>query len=618
MGNEVEEILSMAQQHLDKGEFVRAEALFQMAYNFDDNPVTLNNLALTYFLNGKKQKALEALQPNLALGAFFSPFGHALAAEILVALGRTEEARKEVGEAIRDFEQGLRFFKAQRSVDLRGWQEYTPVIMRVAGKLGDYTLVLELYKRWQTYHLTWHSKYYAGIASFNRGRFTQAASYWSAVNDRFGPEYAMIAMLAERGVVPPFLLEFEPTQPDVSRLKGNMTETELQSIMGSGNVRMMFLRALLSPEGNPDFAVSNATILVKYGGEWGQNLGRNLLEFSGFPDHLKFTVAKALRETGVFGNDEPVPMVIGGERREVQVGKYEIVTKQDPQLEQLYKKALQLRDSGKGKEALVLLEKLFKDGVFYPPAIMGLANLYRDEKRYKEAKMLLDALEEIAPQDPSVLFNLGGLALEMHNFEGAKVYLKKINRKKIDKYFVEKIETLEHYITEAQKNVSFLFAGARRYRKEVEDKLLPAEVQLKHGLKNLPVEWLNYICRQWGLEEKRLRKEREEHLIGFLTSEKAFVKMISLVEKDERELLSYLLERGGQAKNLTVIRKFGSMDNDGFGRYFGRTVSVPGRLWTKGLVFAGTMMVKGKREKMFVVPIELRDTLLKLVSISKK
>jgi hypothetical protein len=52
------------------------------------------------------------------------------------------------------------------------------MIMRAAGKLGDDRQVLDLYKRWQSHHVSWENKYLAGIAAFNLKRFRQAASYW--------------------------------------------------------------------------------------------------------------------------------------------------------------------------------------------------------------------------------------------------------------------------------------------------------------------------------------------------------------------------------------------------------------------------------------------------------
>lgn len=52
--------------------------------------------------------------------------------------------------------------------------------------------------------------------------------------------------------------------------------------------------------------------LIKYSDQWGENLGRKVLEYSGYTPSFKMVAADALTARGVFKEGEPVPMFIDG------------------------------------------------------------------------------------------------------------------------------------------------------------------------------------------------------------------------------------------------------------------------------------------------------------------
>lgn len=149
------------------------------------------------------EKVLEALAPNIGPEAPPNPYAHSLAVQALVALGREKEARAELREAIRDFDDGL---AASRRVGWvpDSWKEYTRMVLRAAGSLKEHRLVYDLYRRWDSYHVVWECVYLAGVAAFNLKRFLQAARYWAA-GRRDGPPVrcrAAVALLADRGDIP--------------------------------------------------------------------------------------------------------------------------------------------------------------------------------------------------------------------------------------------------------------------------------------------------------------------------------------------------------------------------------------------------------------------------------
>ncbi|MCW3490202.1 CDC27 family protein [Dethiobacter alkaliphilus] len=173
MSRKAAELEARGRQALVEEDYPLAERLFLQALAEVDDPSIRNNLALTYFLTGKPEMALEKLDEGLS-GP--NPFGCALAAKCLVALGRMQEAKRMVEEAVRVFEGGLRIMKEEQVAIPQSWREYTVMIMQAVGAVGDHRQVLEIYRRWQDLHVSYECRYLAGIAAFNLQRFKQAAS----------------------------------------------------------------------------------------------------------------------------------------------------------------------------------------------------------------------------------------------------------------------------------------------------------------------------------------------------------------------------------------------------------------------------------------------------------
>ena len=79
------------------------------------------------------------------------------------------------------------------------------MFLHTLGSLGEHKQVLEVYRRWQKLNDDWELRYLAGVASFNLGRFMQAAAYWSGIHHV--PHVAnmqFVAQLVQQGTIPPF------------------------------------------------------------------------------------------------------------------------------------------------------------------------------------------------------------------------------------------------------------------------------------------------------------------------------------------------------------------------------------------------------------------------------
>jgi len=153
---------------------------------------------------------------------------------------------------------------------------------------------------------------------------------------------------------------------------------------------------------------------------------------------------------------------------------------------------------------------------------------------------------------------------------------------------------------------------AKELRSVVETKNLPKNTSLRRGMKNMPVEWLRFACLQYNLQEDGLREELETALEDTLASAasaespEVLKKALEALDPAEKEVLQYLIKKGGTAGTGYLVRTYGSMDEDGYLWDEGDApTSTLGRLWSKCLIMVGRGLVNGKRQKVALIPIDL-------------
>ncbi|MCL5982016.1 MAG: SNF2-related protein [Firmicutes bacterium] len=207
---------------------------------------------------------------------------------------------------------------------LRTWQEYISMIMRAAGKLGDDRQVLDLYKRWQSHHVNWENKYLAGIAAFNLKRYRQAASYWGDIPElSYAPDMQYVALLADRGTVPPFRLEYEViTAQHLEEILTCLKEDNLPVVVLEGGMaRMSLLLTVVHEKKDESRVAAIVEMVVVNGGEWGKKFGREVLEATVFSVPVKLSAALGLVKAGVFQENEDIPILLEGKRQLVRISK---------------------------------------------------------------------------------------------------------------------------------------------------------------------------------------------------------------------------------------------------------------------------------------------------------
>jgi hypothetical protein len=93
-------------------------------------------------------------------------------------------------------------------------------------------------------------------------------------------------------------------------------------------------------------------------------------------------------------------------------------------------------------------------------------------------------------------------------------------------------------------------------------------------------------------------------------------KAVKQLGETGRELLCYLLERGGWARLNAVTRKFGSMEGDGYFWLDEGPASPLGRLWSRALVMVGRARLERGSTRVAAIPAELRDILARLLNVT--
>ena len=149
------------------------------------------------------------------------------------------------------------------------------------------------------------------------------------------------------------------------------------------------------------------------------------------------------------------------------------------------------------------------------------------------------------------------------------------------------------------------------FREEIETKKISTTTNLIRGLKNMPNEWLLNICDLYKLKHGRLRRDREAKIVAYLTDSPNLKAIVEQLTNEERDLLRYLLQKGGFARLNAVTRKFGTLEGDGYYWYDYEPDSVTGKLWSKALIFIGRIIIDNRNTKIAVIPLELRSHLEK-------
>jgi len=443
---------------LSERKLAEAEELLRRSLELAFTRAAANNLAFCRYQQGDAEGALEILD-QVFQGDELSPYAHALASLAHSRLGHEEEARAHVQQAIAEFEAGLRVLRNGSAESLKAWREYTVMIKRAAAALDDHRLVYDLYRRWENLHGEPEDHFLGGVAAFNLGKYRQAARIWRRVRDphwRFVRAYVAAAEAVADGIVPPFPMEYdygydeEALQEDVRVVSAlrkadvERAEAYVRERMQQARLRVRFLGLVLLDRGESSQRALEQ--LVRYGGEWGIALAKQVCKASVLPMELKVAAVDALVKLGVQPPDQPGEIVHDGKPVQIEIKRMELIMREDPELGRLTEKAMQLRDAGRREEAKEILESMLMDGQAYPPAMLALANLYRSEGDLDRAQSLLEILDRAFPDHPIVQFNLAGFWLQRGDPGRALSHFRRVDRAALPAEVQHKYDTLAAHL----------------------------------------------------------------------------------------------------------------------------------------------------------------------------
>lgn len=621
--------LTTAKQWKQKGteriaeeDYVGAEEAFSKSLSLQEDVYCRNNLALAVFLQGEPERAFQCLEPALGEESVHSTnlFTQVLAAQLLAALGQIDAARKHLNKGIRLFQRLMVKMKGQREKDATN--EYTVTIMKAAGEMGDHRQVLNLFRRWEKYHTSWHNRYLAGVAAFNMGYYSRADSNWSSISLTRGLVSSMkeVAMLVDQGIIPSFSLEYD-FQVLSSEIFQSPKEDESRKKMAeSGLVRMMFFHYLLGQEIHDSLIQYFLETLIRYGGSWGIQLGTHILQSTVFSPSFKMFAARSLVKCGALPQNAPVSMLIDGQEEMVEINQSDISFDKDLELEMLLIRAETLLEMEEKTKTISMLEEYRKKNKNQSRVMKLLAILYLRDNALDKALPLFETLEKRTGDNPTVLFYLASLWLQKNEVLKAHQYFNRIDPRGESMDFhlrywqlLEQIEQKEGKFLQEDKYL-FIFREQEDKRLQIEEKPLPLDASLRRGLKNMPVQWLGRMISVYGLPSQQKRKDREEEIVAHVTQINHLKEILQeKIQAEHRELLHFLLKKECWTRINIISRYFGSMRGDGFSWNEDPPTSTLGHLWSLGLVLVGKTRINERNSRFVTIPTDLRQPLAELI-----
>lgn len=351
-GERKRQLIEQGHKQLQEHKWALACESFRRALQIGDEPAVRNNLAYALHQRGLLTEAIDVLRPVLDPGVV-SPFGRALAAMICIELERKPDALAYLKQAIDQFEF---FMRSPETVGFypRAYWEYTVLIKRAAGLLGEHRLVIDLNRKWQSYYQTAEDLFQAGVAFFNENYPARAARVWARINEggwQFLADYIAVAHYVEQGLIPCFSLPYLP--PNFEGGADSKSSSD-------GRVKMLLLAQLFYPEVEDEFKEQAIIVLCRAAGEWGIEFGREILQGNSIPEAWKYAASRVLTERGVFKAGEPIHIVVAGETREIRLETKPIgfaTAEQSADLEKIRELLL----AGEYDKARQLLEKAFQE-----------------------------------------------------------------------------------------------------------------------------------------------------------------------------------------------------------------------------------------------------------------
>jgi tetratricopeptide (TPR) repeat protein len=595
--------MDTGRKYLAEGDYQRAEQIFKRLLREEEDPIARNNFAVSRFAQDDWTRTIEILEPNLRTEVM-NPYARALAAKAYVKLGKNDLAEKLLNQAVIQFNWGVSRFGSE-------WYDYLLIIAETAGILTKHRMVMELHQKWSHRYTNPISFIYAGTAYFNLGRYGQAIANWTKVLNQYKylELYVQVTKLIEAGSIPPFSLEYSRISiPDKFEIQW------FENNIDYGQVKMFLLGSIFQEQSQIRLnqAIDGVfNIVIKHGGDWGEKLAREILRSNTLGIPYKMAAGRALLDLGIFAPDELIPMRVNGKDEMVKITRLEVASQND-QYDQIVQEALRLIRNKEYDRAEAIVNGIFEQNVYYPPAMEMAVRINFLKGKFAEAANLLEPLLELQPNNQHFLLMMTEIQYRLGDIETACKYRAQVDAEKLPAELGRNFANLCDAISESRR-YSFRAQYEERLWRETLEKPLPGKLLLHFCLKRIPAEWLTAICLNYRLEPEKKRKDREEQLIKSFQNEVGMIEAVGNLPKIAKSLLRFIVAKNGRVKLGAITRQFGNAVQENYFWTEEKPITPLGQLISYGLVFAGTMPGEnGYRYKMAVIPDDLLKQVVRL------
>ena len=289
------------------------------------------------------------------------------------------------------------------------WKVYKRELMTMASLLRDDQRVMVIYQSLGSLCRGSAHHHLAGIAAFNLHQYNKARISWKKMHQLDGKEegllYAKIAVLTEKGVIPPFTVDYLRESAYVHLRHQHMEEMEEPV---AGGAKQQALKQVANEQLEELFhfvheGVGWMSLLILQTDEWGVQLGRNLLKETDIPVVLKSEIEELLEEAA---QEALVSNVMDG-KQPIQIygDSYELVV-EDQRADAAYDQGQVLRDKGSPDAAKDhILRMLGKQKAITPNVILLLSALEKAMGQAEQAMVLLEELDAVLPGNMAILYN---------------------------------------------------------------------------------------------------------------------------------------------------------------------------------------------------------------------
>ncbi len=148
---------------------------------------------------------------------------------------------------------------------------------------------------------------------------------------------------------------------------------------------------------------------------------------------------------------------------------------------------------------------------------------------------------------------------------------------------------------------------------KVDQQTISAKILFRAGVGRYPTTWLEATLAVYHIPNRGVKRDKIASLDEIVHDRRRLGPVLGKLSPEERAILSQVLAGGGFVKYQTVSRKYGDETEDGYFWSSEPPTSNIGRLRLCGLLFVGRMIIGQRREKILVIPSDLRDDLTSLL-----